>query len=217
MTELPVAYLIQALDLVGTFVFALSGAVLGTRRNMDVFGVLVLAFVTAASGGILRDLLLGAVPPDSIASWHALAISTAAGLLAFWLQAPISRLRRPVLILDAAGLGVFAVAGTYKALAYGLTPPMAALLGMISGIGGGMVRDVLTARVPVVLKAEIYAVAALAAALVVVTGHWLGLSPALVSLPAIALCLALRMVAISRGWRLPSRPPADPASGPPRD
>jgi uncharacterized membrane protein YeiH len=203
---MPVAYLIQTLDLVGTFVFALSGAVLGTRRNMDVFGVLVLAFVTAVSGGILRDLLLGAVPPEAIANWHALAISTIAGLFAFCFQAPILRFRTPVLVLDAAGLGVFAVAGTYKALEHGLSPPMAALLGMISGIGGGMVRDVLTARVPVVLQAEIYAVAALAAALVVVAGNWLALSPAMVSLPAIGLCLALRLVAISRGWKLPVAP-----------
>lgn len=206
MIDLPVSYLIQALDLVGTFVFALSGAVLGTQRKMDIFGVLVLAFATAASGGILRDLLLGAVPPEAIANWHALAISVAAGLLAFGFQRPIARFQTPVLILDAAGLGVFAVAGTYKALDHGLSPPMAALLGMLSGIGGGMVRDVLTARVPVVLRAEIYAVAALAAALAVVAGHWLGLSPAMVSLPAIGLCLALRLTAISRGWKLPVAP-----------
>lgn len=209
MADLPVIYIIRALDLVGTFVFAMSGAVLGNRRNMDVFGVLVLAFVTAASGGILRDLLLGTVPPDAIASWHALAISTVAGLIAFWLQGPISRLHRLGLVLDAAGLGVFAVAGTYKALEHGLTPPMAALLGMISGIGGGMVRDVLTARVPVVLQAEVYATAALAAALVVIAGHWVGLSPAVVSLPAIGLCLALRIVSILRGWQLPVAPKAE--------
>lgn len=203
MADLSVDHLVQALDLIGTFAFALSGAVLGTRRRMDIFGVLVLAFVTATSGGIMRDLLLGAVPPEAIANWYALAIAVAAGLMAFWLRGPISHLRRPVLVLDAAGLGVFAVAGTYKALEYGLTPPMAAILGMISGIGGGMVRDVLTARVPVVLQAEVYATAALAAALVVVAGQWLGLSPAVVSLPAIGLCLVLRLVAISRGWRLP--------------
>lgn len=206
MADLPVSYLIQALDLVGIFVFALSGAALGTRRGMDVFGVLVLAFVTATSGGILRDLLLGAVPPASIASWHALAISTAAGLLVFFSQQTVTRLASAVLFFDAVGLGVFAVTGTYKALAFGLSPPMAALLGMIGGIGGGMVRDVLTARVPVVLQAEIYAVAALAAALVVVAGHWLALPPAIVSVVAIGLCLALRMIAISRNWRLPVAP-----------
>lgn len=206
MADLPVTYLIQALDLVGTFVFAMSGAMLGNRRSMDVFGVLVLAFVTATSGGILRDLLLGSVPPDAIASWHALAISSVAGLLAFWLQGSVVRLNRLGLVLDAAGLGVFAVTGTYKALEHGLSPPMAALLGMISGIGGGMVRDVLTARVPVVLQSEVYATAALAAALVVIAGHWAGLSPAVVSLPAIGLCLMLRLVAISRGWQLPGAP-----------
>jgi len=203
IADLPAIYLIPALDLVGIFVFALSGAVLGTQRKMDIFGVLVLAFATAASGGILRDLLLGAVPPEAIANWYALAISVAAGLLAFSFQRPIARFQTPVLILDAAGLGVFAVAGTYKALDHGLSPPMAAVLGMLSGIGGGMVRDVLTARVPIVLRAEIYALAALAAALTVVGGNWIGLSPAIVSLPAIALCLALRLLAISRGWKLP--------------
>ncbi|TCH98748.1 trimeric intracellular cation channel family protein [Roseococcus sp. SYP-B2431] len=204
--DLPVSYVIHALDLVGIFVFALSGAALGTRRGMDVFGVLVLAFVTATSGGILRDLLLGAVPPDSIASWHALAISTAAGLLVFFSQQTVTRLASAVLFFDAVGLGVFAVTGTYKALAFGLSPPMAALLGVISGIGGGMVRDVLTARVPVVLQAEIYAVAALVAALVVVAGQWLAIPAPIVSVAAVGLCLTLRMIAISRKWRLPVAP-----------
>lgn len=204
--DLPVAYLIQVLDPIGTFVFALSGAVLGTRRGMDIFGVLVLAFVTAVSGGILRDLLLGAVPPAAITSWHALALSVGAGFLAFFFQHFIARFGSAVLFFDAVGLGVFAVTGTYKALEYGLSPPMAALLGMLSGIGGGMVRDVLTARVPVVLQSEIYAMAALAAALAVVVGNWLGASPAVVSLPAIGICLALRLLAISRGWKLPVAP-----------
>nr|WP_249680847.1 trimeric intracellular cation channel family protein [Roseococcus pinisoli] len=198
--------MIHPLDLVGTFAFALSGAVLGTQRGMDLFGVLVLAFVTAAAGGILRDLLLGAVPPVAIASWYALAIATAAGLLAFGFQPLIARFHSAVLFFDAAGLGVFAVTGTYKALEFGLSPPMAALLGMLSGIGGGMLRDVLTARVPVVLQGEIYAVAALAAALMVLAGEWMGLSPTIVSLPAIGLCLALRLISIARGWKLPVAP-----------
>lgn len=142
------------LDLVGTLVFALSGGLLGTRRGLDLFGVLVLAFVTAVVGGILRDLLIGAVPPASIAGWHPLAISVAGGLFAFRFSAWLDRLRAPVLFFDAAGLGVFAVTGTQKALDYGLDPIMAAVLGMLSGIGGGMVRDVLTAHVPCVLRSE---------------------------------------------------------------
>ena len=197
------AYLIQALDLAGTLVFALSGAVVGARRGMDLFGVLVLAFVTAVAGGILRDLLIGAVPPAAIASWHALALSCAAGLFAAWFPAVPERLNRPVLLFDAAGLGIFAATGTQTAIAHGIPPVMAAVLGMVSGIGGGMARDVLTAQVPVVLRAEIYALAALAGAAVVAGGHALGIPAAATVLPGAALCLFLRLMAIYRGWSLP--------------
>ena len=140
------------LDLIGTFVFALSGAALGVQRGMDLFGVLVLAFVTAVVGGITRDVLIGAVPPASIASWHNLALAVAAGVLVFRFSTWFDRLQHPVLFFDAAGLGVFAVAGTQKALNHGINWPMAAILGMTSGIGGGMVRDVLTMQVPTVLS-----------------------------------------------------------------
>jgi uncharacterized membrane protein YeiH len=199
--------LVDALDLVGTFVFALSGAALGARRGMDLFGVLVLAFVTAVSGGVMRDILIGVVPPAAIASWHALAISVAAGLLVFRLHALLDRLRFPVQVFDAAGLGVFAVAGTQKALEHGLTPPMAAVLGMLSGIGGGIARDVLSAQVPAVLRSEIYALAALLASIVVVTGNLIGLPPATTTLPGAGLCMFLRMMAIYRGWKLPVASP----------
>ncbi|MCU4159685.1 trimeric intracellular cation channel family protein [Acidiphilium sp. AL] len=196
--------LVRALNLIGTFVFALSGAVLGARREMDLFGVLVLAFVTAVSGGIMRDVLIGAIPPEAFSSWHTLAIALIAGLLGFVLYDRLEILRNPVQIFDAAGLGIFAVAGTQKALEYGLNPPMAAILGMVSGIGGGMARDVLTAQVPIVLRTDIYALAALAAALVVIAGHAFGLPSALTDLPGVALCLFLRLMALYGGWRLPS-------------
>ncbi|MGG5823872.1 trimeric intracellular cation channel family protein [Falsiroseomonas sp. HW251] len=124
-----------------------------------------------------------------------------AGLLTFRLSRLFDRLQHPVLLFDAAGLGVFAVAGTQKALDYGINWP--AVLGMVSGIGGGMVRDVLTAQVPTVLRADIYAVAALAGAVVVVAGAELGLSPTAASLAGIAFCVFLRIVAIYRGWKLP--------------
>jgi uncharacterized membrane protein YeiH len=202
----PAVLLVRVLDLVGTFVFAISGAALGVQRGMDLFGVLVLAFVTAVVGGIARDLLIGAVPPASIASWHNLALAVVAGLLVFRFFGLFDRLRHPVQFFDATGLGVFAVAGTQKALDYGITWPMAAMLGMISGIGGGMVRDVLTAQVPTVLRADIYAVAALAGALVVVAGAAIGLPPTAVALTGIALCVFLRLMALYRGWKLPSAP-----------
>jgi uncharacterized membrane protein YeiH len=199
----PAVLLVRSLDLIGTFVFAISGAVLGMRRGLDLFGVLVLAFVTAVSGGILRDLLIGAVPPAAVATWHYLALATAAALVAMRFDRLLQRLQHPVQFFDAAGLGVFAVAGTQKALDFGINWPMAAALGVISGIGGGMVRDVLTAEVPVVLRAEIYAVAALAGALVVVAGSWLGLPPTIVTLAGAGTCLFLRLMALYRGWKLP--------------
>ena len=210
MTDIEAAILLaRALDLIGTFVFAISGAMLGIRQGMDLFGVLVLAFVTAVFGGILRDLLIGAVPPAAIASWYYLALAVAAGLLTFWCHERLARLQQPVLFFDAVGLGIFAVAGAQKALDYGLNWPMAAVLGMISGIGGGMVRDVIAAQTPAVLRSDIYAVAALAGGLMVVAGSYLGLPSTFVALAGAALCVFLRMMALYRGWKLPSVRPTE--------
>src|ERR1044071_1696007 len=154
------------LDLIGTFVFALSGGAAGVKERLDLFGVLVLSFAAASAGGITRDLLIGAVPPAAISDWRYLGVSLLAGLVTFfWFPRSerLRKLRNLVLIFDAAGLAVFAVAGTQKALGYGLNPVMAALLGVLSGIGGGMLRDVLISQVPIVLRAELlYGVAALA-------------------------------------------------------
>jgi uncharacterized membrane protein YeiH len=141
--------MLLVLDLVGTFVFALSGAVAGVRQRLDLFGVLVLSFAAASAGGIMRDLLIGAVPPAAIKDWRYLGVSLLAGLVIFlWFprSSQRNRLRNLVLVFDAAGLALFAVVGAQKALGYGLNPAMAALLGMLSGIGGGMLRDLLVAR-----------------------------------------------------------------------
>jgi uncharacterized membrane protein YeiH len=194
--------LLLVLDLVGTFVFALSGATAGVKRRLDLFGVLVLSFAAASAGGIARDLLIGAVPPAAISDWRYLAVSTLAGLVTFFWYRPIDRLKYPVQIFDAAGLALFAVAGTQKALAFGLHPAMAALLGMLTGIGGGMARDILCAEMPTVLRSEIYAVAALVGAGVVVIGDWLGLASAGAAV-GLVLCFGLRLMAIFCGWRLP--------------
>jgi uncharacterized membrane protein YeiH len=132
-----------------------------------------------------------------------LAVSLAAGLLAFYCAPLIAKLQHPVRLLDAMGLALFAVAGTQKALAYGLNPVMAALLGMLTGIGGGVARDVLLAQIPVVLRFELYAVAALAGAACVVAGHLLHLPALLTTLGGGLVCFALRMLAIRRGWHLP--------------
>jgi uncharacterized membrane protein YeiH len=195
--------LLLALDLVGTFVFALAGATAGVRRQLDIFGVAVLSFATACSGGIARDLLIGAVPPAALSDWRYVAASLLAGLLAFRWHSLIERMHSPVQLFDAAGLALFAVTGALKALAFGLHPVMAALLGMLTGIGGGMVRDVLLAQVPVVLRSDLYAVAALAGGAVVAVGSQFGLAPAVTALAGALLCFGLRMIAIHRDWQLP--------------
>ena len=194
------------LDLIGTFVFALSGGTAGIKERLDLFGVLVLSFAAGSAGGIMRDVLIGAVPPAAISDWRYLTVSLLAGLIVFFWY-PISErlrnLRNHVLVFDAAGLALFAVAGTQKALGYGLNPVMAALLGVLTGIGGSMLRDVLLAQIPTVLRAELYAVAALAGASVVVVGHMLDLPPTAMAIAGAVLCFGIRLIAIRRGWRLP--------------
>jgi uncharacterized membrane protein YeiH len=166
-----VQFFLSVLDLIGTFVFALSGATLGVRKQLDLFGVLVLSFAAAVSGGIARDVLIGATPPVALAQWHYLAVACMAGLVTFLRYNDVERLNNPVQVFDAIGLALFAVTGTTKALTAGLGPVGAMLLGMLTGIGGGIARDILVARVPVVLQSELYAVAALAGAAVVVAGN----------------------------------------------
>ena len=206
--------LVLILDLGGTFAFALSGAMAGVRRRLDLFGVLVLSFAASTSGGITRDLLIGAVPPAALVDWRYLAVSLAAGLLCFCWSALIEKLRNPVRMLDAMGLALFAVAGTEKALAFGLSPVMAALLGMLTGIGGGVARDVLLAEIPAVLRADLYAVAALAGASVVVVGTLLALPVVATAIAGGLVCFGLRVIAIRRGWQLPTaRHRAGPSSG----
>ncbi|HEX6043894.1 MAG TPA: trimeric intracellular cation channel family protein, partial [Pyrinomonadaceae bacterium] len=168
------------LDLLGTFVFALSGAVVGVKRRLDIFGVLVLSFAAATAGGIMRDVLIGSTPPAAIRDWRYMAASVLGGLLIFvWFprSQQSSRVRNFVLLFDAGGLALFAVTGTQKALGYGLNPLMAALLGMLTGVGGGILRDVLVAEIPHVLRSDLYAVAALAGAVTVIIGQQLDLAP----------------------------------------
>ena len=196
------------LDLVGTFVFALSGAVAGAKNSFDLFGLMVLAFLTGNAGGITRDLLIGAVPPAALTNLEYLWISVSAALVVFLWNRKIDVQGKLILCLDAAGLALFAVTGTQKALAVGLNPVMAALLGMLTGIGGGMIRDVLVNQTPFVLRSDLYAVAALAAGAAVVTGNLLHL-PAFVGMPiGLILCLGLRLMAIFRGWHLPLARPS---------
>ena len=192
-----------ALDWVGTFVFALSGGLLGVQKRFDLFGVLFLSFVVAVAGGMLRDVLIGAVPPVAIGEIHYFLIAIAGGLVTFYSYPKIASLQHQILLLDAVGLSLFAVIGAQKAIDYGINSLMVAIMGMLTGIGGGMTRDVLAGDVPAVLRSDLYAVAALAAGAVVAIGHVMSVPPLYPMLLGAALCMFLRIMAIYRGWRAP--------------
>lgn len=194
---------LKVLDLVGTFAFAISGAVSGVKHKIDLFGVLVLSFAAATAGGITRDLLIGAIPPASIQDWRYITLSLVAGFVTFFWYPLIDKIKSPVQLFDALGLGLFAVVGAGKALAFHLGPGAAVLMGVLTGIGGGMARDVLVSEVPVVFTAELYAVAAFAGAAVVVIGNAVFSRAAPAALIGGVVCVALRLMAIWRGWKLP--------------
>ena len=194
---------VTTIDFIGTFAFAISGATAGVRKGLDLFGVLVLAFAAATAGGITRDALLGATPPVALVDGRYAAISALAGLATFYRYGTIERLRNPVQVFDAVGLGLFAVLGAGKALEHGVGPVGAALLGVLTGVGGGIVRDVLVMRIPNVLQRELYAVAALLGAAVVVSGDILGLPATPTAAAGAVACILLRFMAMWRGWQLP--------------
>ena len=197
-------------DLVGIFVFAISGALVAVRREMDVFGVLVLAGTTGLGGGFLSDVLIDATPPAALADWRYLLVPVAAGLLTFRLHPAVSRMERTVNVFDAFGLGLFCVTGALKAVSYGLGPVPAMLMGMVTGIGGGMARDVLAQRLPIVFRGEIYATPALAGAGIAVVGARLDLPTLMVAVAGAGVCTTWRLMAMWRRWQAPR--PRGPAS-----
>jgi uncharacterized membrane protein YeiH len=194
---------VTAIDFIGTFAFAISGATAGVRKRLDLFGVLVLAFAAGTAGGITRDALLGATPPVALVDARYLGVCTLAGLATFFRHDLIERLRNPLQLSDAIGLGLFAVLGARKALEHGVGPVGAVMLGVLTGVGGGVVRDVLVTQIPGILQRELYAVAALLGAVLVVVGDLLGLPPQPVAVMGAAACFALRFLAVRRGWQLP--------------
>ena len=193
----------MVLDLVGIFVFAISGALVGVRRGLDVFGVLVLAGVTGLGGGFLRDVLIGDVPPAALGDWRYLMVPVAAGLITFVFHPAVGRVERLVTIFDAFGLALFCVTGALKAVDYGLGPVPAALMGMVTGIGGGILRDVLAGRVPVIFEGVIYATPALAGAAVAVLLDRADLPLPVVAAAGFSVCLGWRLLATVRGWQAP--------------
>jgi uncharacterized membrane protein YeiH len=191
------------LNLVGTFVFGLSGGLAAVRARLDVFGVVVRAAVVGLAGGIVRDLLIGA-PPATFRDWRYLAAVGAAGGVCFFAGPVLERVERSVLFFDAMGLAVFCVTGASKALDFDLGAVQAVILGAITGIGGGMLRDVLLREVPTVLRHELYAIPALTGAAVVALAHVAGSASALFTLVGMLVCFALRLVGLRYGIDAPS-------------
>ncbi|SFK86968.1 trimeric intracellular cation channel family protein [Rhodanobacter glycinis] len=195
--------LFNLVDLAGTFAFAISGATAARREGLDLFGILVIAYVTACGGGIARDLYIGAVPPAGLSEWRYLLTAVVAALATIVAYRQVERLDHPVRLFDAMGLGLFAVYGAHKALLATGNIEVAIILGMVTAIGGGLARDMLLARVPVVLQREIYASAAFAGAALAVLGERVGWPVLWATWLPILLCFTLRFVSLRFGWNLP--------------
>jgi uncharacterized membrane protein YeiH len=195
--------LVLVADLAGTCVFALQGALAAMAGHLDLFGVMVLAFATALGGGVLRDVLMGALPPSALRGWSYPLTAFAAAAIAFVAGPRFAIPHELLLVLDAAGLALFAVAGTEKALDAGIHPLSAILLGTITATGGGTLRDLFLARIPSILRVDVYATAALGGALLLVVGRRCGLPPALAAAIGGVACFVLRLIAVWRHWQLP--------------
>ncbi|MFV2100227.1 trimeric intracellular cation channel family protein [Micromonospora sp. LOL_024] len=200
-------------DLAGVAVFAASGASAAVAKRLDLFGVVFVGFVAALGGGIVRDLVIDEVPPLAFADWRYATTAALTAAAVFWLHPQLTRLRSTVLVLDAAGLGLFTVTGTLKALDAQVPAVGACLIGMITAIGGGLGRDLLTAEIPVVLRREIYAVAALIGSIVVVVLNGFGHTGPVPLTAAVLLVFGIRLVALRRRWAAPVAVLRAPGSG----
>ncbi|GIG70560.1 trimeric intracellular cation channel family protein [Phytomonospora endophytica] len=192
------------LDLIGVAVFAASGASAAVAKRLDLFGVVFIGMVTALGGGVVRDVVIGAVPPLAFTDWEYVTTAAVTSLAMFWLHPQVDRLRRTMLVLDAAGLGLFSVVGALKGVDHGVPMVGAILVGMITGIGGGVLRDVLTKEIPVVLHREIYASASLLGAAVIVASTHFGLAKQVPMTIAIVLVFGLRLLSLYRRWSAPT-------------
>lgn len=196
--------MLVVLDLIGIFVFAVSGGLVAVRKELDVIGILVLATVTGLGGGFLRDVLIGVLPPAALADWRYLLVPIVAGLVAFLFHGGLGRAESWINVLDAVGLGLFAVVGALKAVDAGLGFLPATMLGTLTGVGGGMIRDVLAGRVPVIMrKGELYAIPAIAGAALAVVLDKAGLPYAASTIPAATVTVVWRWAAMRRGWSAP--------------
>src|SRR3954451_24512264 len=206
------APVLLALDLTGTFAFAVNGALTALRMaRLDIVGIVTLGMITALGGGIIRDVLLGSLPPATISDWRYLAVAAGGGLVTFVFGRHLERLNTPITILDAAGLSLFAVTGASKSLGMGLGPAQAVILGAITAVGGGTLRDVLIRRIPSVLSSGLYAIPALVGAAITVVAIRLGHYGIPAAITAAGVCFGIRMIGVRFGINAPApRTPPEP-------
>jgi uncharacterized membrane protein YeiH len=194
-------------DLAGTFLFAIEGATAAVYDDLDLLGLMVLAFSTALAGGIIRDLLIGAAPPQSLRDWRYPAVAFTGAAIVFFMHPIFENFpTQPLIVLDAAALALFAVAGTQKALKYNMHPFIAALLGTITAVGGGTICDVFLAQVPNVLRADVYATAALLGSAVMIIARRCRMGDTQSALLGGAACFLIRLISVWRHWQLPHVP-----------
>jgi uncharacterized membrane protein YeiH len=197
-------------DLAGVVVFAASGASAALAKHLDLFGVVFVGFVAALGGGVIRDFAIDRVPPLAFADWRYSLTAAVTSVIVFFFHPHLERIRRTVLVLDAAGLGLFTATGTLVALKAGVPGVGACILGMLTGIGGGLARDILTGEIPVVLRQEVYALAALLGAIAVVIGFLAGAPSTPLMLSAAVLIFVVRIVALRQRWSVPTPKPSPP-------
>ncbi|CAI3952294.1 MULTISPECIES: trimeric intracellular cation channel family protein [Commensalibacter] len=191
-------------DLIGTFAFAISGALAAINRNLDIFGVFVISFLTACGGGVIRDICIGSFPPVGLVNIEYLVIVILSIFLCAFFQRLLLRLNHPTLFFDAIGLGFFASFGAHKAYFFTGSSELAILLGVVTAVGGGVLRDTLTTTIPSVLTKEIYASAAISGAIIQLLGEKNIISPALAPWLAILICSSIRLLSLRFKWNLPS-------------
>ena len=194
--------LLLVLNLVGTFVFGLSGGMAGVRKQLDLFGAIVLAVVVGIAGGTIRDVLIG-IPPQTFRDWRYLAVAAGAGLLTAVAHPAINRLQRPIDALDAAGLALFCLTGAATALTHRLGVVDSIILGAITGIGGGMLRDILVGEIPTVLRGGLYAIPALVGAGIVVVAYHAGDRTIVFPIVGASVCFLMRLTGLRYGIGLP--------------
>jgi uncharacterized membrane protein YeiH len=197
--------LLLVLNLAGTFVFGLSGGLAAVQARLDAFGVVVHAVVVGLAGGIIRDVLIG-IPPQTFRDWRYLAVAGGAGLVTFLLHPTLQRLERPILVLDAAGLALFCVTGASTAVDHHIGAVSAVVLGTITGVGGGMLRDILLREIPVVLRTGLYAIPALIGATIVVVASKSGSHNLAFPIIAATVCFLIRLAGLQFDLNVPRAP-----------